>query len=243
MNTQTLPLVSETIHESFRQWQLKQETLDAQLDDSLSALVAYQTHLDGWQQQLARERDALRAERQKLDHERNAVDECGANSAKLTTDLNEARLQLAASTNSLLSRTEELRIADRRQSELSAEVAIARAREKDLQAIIEEQRHALETERADWSVQLVAMRALLDRRDEPNSAPEIPGDASTTEQPPDWTSLPIPQKAATSFDPPPPRANKEQPTTDSPVLGSIMEQFGKLRQQRATDRQIGKNAR
>jgi chromosome segregation ATPase len=36
---------------------------------------------------------------------------------------------------------------------------------------------------------------------------------------------------------------KSPPRTASPVLGSIVEQFGKLRQQRAVDRQSGKNPR
>jgi hypothetical protein len=57
--TDAILLERESIQATFREWQSEQDALDAELSESLAALSAFQSHLDSWQQQLARERESL----------------------------------------------------------------------------------------------------------------------------------------------------------------------------------------
>jgi hypothetical protein len=150
------------MRQTFRHWHAEQESLEAQLAESLSALSAYQSHLDAWQQQLARERAELRKSGEQCEHDRSGA---------------------------------------------GAELEAARARELELKTELEEQKRVLEKERAEWAEKLSAAR---------DAAPPV-------QQAPERSTAAAPQTA-------------QQPD-ESPVLGSIMEQFGKLRQQRASDRQ------
>ena len=69
MTSATITVDRELV-QSFRDWQAEQAVLDAQLVDSVAALEAYQSHLDGWQRELARERDELQRLREELDREK-----------------------------------------------------------------------------------------------------------------------------------------------------------------------------
>ena len=144
-------------------------------------------------------------------------------SATLTADLNAARDKIGALTTSLLSRTEELRTLDNRRAEVVTELELARAREKELKAALDEHKRTAEQERVHWTEELRHLRELLERRVETNTVEERVVPAA--EQPAPVAPLTIDaQRRAT----PTPRKN--------PVLGSIVEQFDKLRQQRASDR-------
>src|SRR5438477_9098934 len=133
--TLAIPLHSEAIRETFRAWNTEQDSLDDQLTDSLEALSAYQSHLDGWQQQLARERDELRAAREQLEQVRATADKCNSeSSAAMVDELNAAREKISALTTLLLNRTEELRALDNRRAEVQTELELARARERELNA-------------------------------------------------------------------------------------------------------------
>ena len=63
-------LNGEAIRGTFQAWYAERDGLEAQLNESLSALSAYQSHLDAWQQQFAHDRDELTARYEQL--ERNA---------------------------------------------------------------------------------------------------------------------------------------------------------------------------
>ena len=152
------------MRQTFRHWHAEQESLESQLAESLAALSAYQSHLDAWQQQLARDREELGKAREQWERDR-AVGDC------------------------------------------SAELEQLRGREKQLTDALEEQKRTLETERAKWAQELDQLRK----------------DGGKAQ--------PAPASGAASGPPTP------KPMDESPVLGSIMEQFGKLRQQRASDRQ------
>jgi len=152
----------ESMREAFRHWHAEQESLEEQLSESLAALSAYQSHLDAWQERLARERNELSEARAQWERERAAVE---------------------------------------------AEIDQSRAKARELASALDEQKQILECERSNWAQELEQLRA-------GGAAPQISAEPVTLAAP---------------------RAPKTM--TESPVLGSIMEQFGKLRQQRASDRQ------
>jgi septal ring factor EnvC (AmiA/AmiB activator) len=214
--TDTLQIDCESIRQTLHEWRAEQESFDAQLTESLSALAAYQSHLDAWQKQLAHEREQLRAAREQFEHERGRTDGAQAgldpNGAE-TGELSAAREKISALSASLLARTEELRQMDEKRSELAAELELNRVREKELAKALEEQKQALEQERAHRDEELRNLERLKQGAE----------GASPSEKSPENLA------AAAGRAP--------QQVNENPVLGSIVEQFGKLRQQRALDRQ------
>jgi DNA repair exonuclease SbcCD ATPase subunit len=238
MADSTLTLNRESLREAFGQWQTEQEALEAEWNESLAALAAYQSHLDGWQKELAGERDALRRERQAWEREQaEAKAAWEQSSSQAGTQLTEAREKIALLSQQLVARTEELRLLDQRRGELTTELEVARAQCRDLSADVDEQKQRLERERAAWTEQLKQMRELLELR----AAAPVTGydDVEPTGVQPQ-AAQPVeaaPRPARPSV------GQRPSPNSHNPVLGSIMEQFGKLRQQRANDRQTGKKPR
>jgi hypothetical protein len=209
----------ETIRETFRAWNAERESLDSGLSESLAALEAYQLHLDDWQQHLARERKELQAAREQFDRDRSVSDKNHAESSASTiAELHAAREKITALTTLLLSRTEELRTLDNRRAEVQTELELSRVRERELKAAIDEERRSTDDQRTEWAEELKQLRDVLQSQLE---APVLDESVATVErQPP----APIPPASN--------GANRE-----NPLLGSIAEQFGKLRQQRAVERQ------
>ena len=222
MTTDTPLIVCDAIRSTFQQWRAEQEPLVAELSESLAALAAYQSNLDSWQRQLGRERDELGKARAQFDLDRAAAEKNQAHSlaetAETTTKLNEAREKVASLTAALLARTEELRALDTRRTEVATELELTRAREAELKAAIEELKQTREQERLQWAEELRHLRELIEHRMEETSSEQ----SQTT----NWWQTDSASRVA-----------------DSPVLNSIKEQFGKLRQQRATDRPALKKAR
>jgi chromosome segregation ATPase len=220
---------SELIQDTFRAWHAERESLDAELSESLAALTAYQSHLDTWQAELARERDEIHALRTQLQQERAALEQDhGKLSGESGVELQAAREKIGTLTASLLNRTEELRTAENRRAELVTELELMRAREKELRAALDEQKRTLEVERNHWSDEIHSLRELLERQ---LDGAEIDERAAA---PPPRPQAP-PQAR--------PAASNSTSKGESPVFGSIVEQFGKLRQQRAVDRQALKKPR
>jgi chromosome segregation ATPase len=219
--TNVLQLEPNSVRETFREWQAERESLDAQLAESLTALSAYQSHLDTWQRELAQKREELRKAREQFDSDRAAVEKSKAHLEELTTEVNQLRDKIATLNVSLTDRTEELNAQARRRDELAAELEASRAREKELQVALDEKTRAYELERQKWEAELRQAREEMNRRG-PEIGPEGRAEMSSS-QPPDSP-------------PPPPRSSRGLPG-DNPVLESIVQQFGKLRQQRATDRE------
>jgi chromosome segregation ATPase len=170
----------------------------------------------------------LIGERTQLERDRAAVEDCYSEaSAAVTAELNAARDKISALTTSLLNRTEELRTLDQRRSEATTEMERARAREKELEAALDEQKRAADEERTRCVKELRQLRELLGRRTEAPAAVE----QTTPAQP----AAPSQSKPAASGAPVTSRQN--------PVLGSIVQQFDKLRQQRASDRHAANKPR
>jgi predicted nucleic acid-binding Zn-ribbon protein len=212
-------LNGETIRKTFRAWNAERESLDSGLSESLAALEAYQSQLDGWQQQLARQRDELQTAREQFERDRSASDKVHAESSAATlSDLNAAREKITALTTLLLSRTEELRTLDNQRAEVQTELEMSRARERELKAAIDDQKQSTDDERTEWAEELKQLRDILQSQLE---APVADESMATVER----------QSPATSL----PTSNATH--RESPLLGSIAEQFGKLRQQRAVERQ------
>ncbi len=209
----------------FRDWQSEQESLDAQLSESLDALAAYQSQLDSWQLQLAAERDELRLTREQIELDlANAETFQAQPSLEVIAELDACRDKITTLTTSLLARTEELRTLDNRHGELVNELERARASEQDLKTTFEEFKRMAKQEVAERNEELCQLRNLLERRGEVLDTDRQLGNRS--------------QKSTSDC-----AAMTSVPASNNPVLGSIVEQFGKLRQQRATDRQAFRKAR
>jgi DNA repair exonuclease SbcCD ATPase subunit len=241
----TTSVNSDVIRESFRVWHTERDSLDVQLSESLAALAAYQSHLDAWQQELGGERETLRIAREKLDLDQAAAAKSDSEAAAaLTAELNAARDKIGALTTSLLSRTEELRDLDNRRAEVVTELELARAREKELRAAVEEQKRAAEQERSQRAEELRQLHEILQRQlDVP---PVEVCETAAQPEPPSLVQQTPPAVAQQSPPPlqqPSPVASAHAIPRESPVLGSIVEQFGKLRQQRAIDRQASTKPR
>ncbi len=224
---------SDAIRETFREWNEERNALDAELSESLAALEAYQGHLDEWHQQLVRERKELCDAREQFDHDRElaAKNQSETSSATLA-ELHEAREKITALTTLLLNRTEELRTLDLSRAELQTELELARTRERESKAALDDYKHSVDQERSQWAEELKHLRTAIERQLEEPAHNE----ARLASEAPASISSPI-SLASTSS------ANKPQtdaipiPPGENPLLGSIAEQFGKLRQQRAIERQ------
>jgi hypothetical protein len=119
-----------------------------------------------------------------------------------------------------VSRTEELRVLDERRAELATQLDLSRVRENELKVALDEAKHAREQDQAQAAEESQKLRELLRRQSEkadvqPRTAPAENGA----------------------------ERHSESHVANNPVLASVMEQFGKLRQQRAQDRPALKKGR
>jgi chromosome segregation ATPase len=213
MTTATITVDRELVQSSFRDWQAEQAVLDAQLTESVAALEAYQAHLDGWQRALARERDELQRLREELDREKAVDGGRNEQNKQFEQELTEARAKISSLTTALLDRTEELRRLDQQRADASTELALVKAREKELSAAMESLQKSTDLQRTQWEAAAVEMQQQLEQSLEVAAAIEVPAPSEASAPPLGPT------------------------TTTNPVLGSLMEQFDKLRQQRSVGRQ------
>jgi len=230
MTTAIRQLDRDALHATFDTWTVAEESLDAELCESLEALSAYQSHLDAWQRELAAERSALIQAREQFERDQAAAAASQMNSpGEASAELTGARQKVADLTASLLARTEELRTLDLRRAELATELEMARAREKELMTALGEQKQLREKEHAQLTESLRQAREALAHRDDSADSAGHGGAAGGPSKPP----LGLPRNPATTH----------RDRTGGAVLGSIVEQFGKLRQQRAVDREASKKTR
>jgi chromosome segregation ATPase len=169
--------------------------------------------------------EELRTERQKNETDESTADQHQNQLAEVTSELNAARDKIAALTTMLLARTEELRTLDVQRAEAGAELEMARVRERELVAELEELRQTREWEHAQWADDSRNLREMVEHRLEgvdPNNSTEHGGNSQSGER----------------------RVAKNgERAGENPVFASVKEQFGKLRQQRAMDRPASKKAR
>jgi hypothetical protein len=228
MTTATVSIDHQIVHDSFCQWHAEQDVLDAQLADSVAALEAYQSHLDAWQQDLAAEREELRQLRAAMDRDQALAGSHGEHLDELGRELSEARPRITALTTALLTRTEELRELDRLRVQADHQLAQAKAREKELVAALDAKRNGHAAGRQPPDQQPVQPREQVNRGEKSPAAAGHQAGCLVG--------------AATDGNPTNGQATNGRPQTEpknsaNPVLGSVMEQFGKLRQQRSLGRQ------
>jgi chromosome segregation ATPase len=230
----------ESIRTTFREWNAERESLDAELSESLAALEAYQQHLDDWQRQLAAQRETLKSEREQFAQEQAAAQKSSSEaSGETMAELEAAREKVGSLTAVLLTRTEELRTLENCRAEVQTELDLSRARERELKAALDEHKRSLEQERSHWAEELKQVREVLQRQIE---APAVQEPAASVDRPvqaspaPPAPAAPVQPQATNN-------GSRSTPRNESPVLGSIVEQFGKLRQQRAAERQLNNRQR
>jgi DNA repair exonuclease SbcCD ATPase subunit len=220
----------DAIRQTFQAWNAERESLDAELSESLAALEAYQHHLDAWQRQLARERGELQTAREQFERDRASAEKNDAEASAATiTELHAAREKITALTTLLLTRTEELRALDNRRAEVQTELELSRARERELKAAIDDQKRSVDQERSQWSEELKQLRETVERQ--LDTPVDVQPTAAVAGQVPTETAQPTPARTS------PAGNGGHAPARENPLLGSIVEQFGKLRQQRAVERQ------
>jgi chromosome segregation ATPase len=168
--------------------------------------------------------EELRTAREDQDRDRSTAHLDQVRLAEATAELDTARDKVTALTTSLLSRTEELRALDNSRAEVVTELERTRARQRELETSLEELRRIRDEERAEWANEAQHLRGLLER---PFEAPEPAMVSEPMEQPRS------PARVET----------KNADHNGNPVVASVLEQFGKLRQQRALDRSGFKKTR
>jgi len=215
MSSSLVAVDREVVEHSFREWQEEQSLLDAQLAESVEALDAYQAHLDNWQKELARERDELREIREAIERDQATSGLTSEQIEVLNGELNESREKISSLTTALLTRTEELRELDRQRESGSSELAAARARQLELEAALSAQRQASQVQHQEES-QPAHEHEAFDR------ALELAAATNHGEAVKNGSARVEPRRGA------------------SPVLGSVIEQFGKLREQRSMNRSNNK---
>lgn len=210
--------------------QIKQER--AEIRGSAERLERERHDLSDARSRLARESDELEAARRQLGEDRDALrTRDSATEASLKVELQVAREKISSLTDSLLSRTEELRSLDIRRAEAVAELELVRAREIDLKSALDEHKHTAELDRLNWTAEVRQLHDLLQRRPETtvpiSHATGIAGNPAI--EPAHPASSDSTSNSGTV-------ASKPVSSHGNPVLGSIVQQFDKLRQQRASDR-------
>jgi chromosome segregation ATPase len=204
MTSELLTYDRATVAECFRNWKEDQRTLDAELNESLAALEAYQANLDAWASSLARERQQFNQERHSWELTRSEGEIDPRKLDEVTAELEAAREHVTRLTGELLTKTDELRTVEKICTELSSELDRLRGRESDLAAQLDKERSRLKAIEKDHADQLEHWRQ---EREQAKSQPN-----------------------------PPAISNHGPRLSNNPVIGSVVAQFDKLRQQQAEGR-------
>jgi chromosome segregation ATPase len=233
MTTTTLSLEYQPIHDCFGQWREEQESLDTDLAETFSSLEDYQSHLEDWQRELADQLDELQRERKRLERDKADSKQYEAEADSLSHELNEARQQMSQLSKELLSRTDELRVLDRKRAELATELELARARDHELTAALDDQKQWMDQQRNQWTEELKHLRELVEQRSLVSDGTRLaePGNESISANDAQGVGSSA-DEAACADD-----SETEGQCEGNPVLGSIVAQFGKLRKQRSAGRQ------
>ncbi|TWT74642.1 Chromosome partition protein Smc [Posidoniimonas polymericola] len=192
--------------ECLTSWSEQHQRFEEDLQESFDALDAYQRQLDAWQQRLAGEREQLEHERERLKEQADAAiaaAEQGDQTAELEAELIASR-----------QRTEELE-----QQIASSETASIGLQGEN--AKLTGELHQAQRAAQELGVQLEATRAEMAQQNQHWSG-EFSRVVKMLEQ----------QQAAPAADFAPAAVAAPAGASD-PVLGSVVAQFSKLRQQRA----------
>ena len=162
MTTATVDIAP--LHDWFAELAATQSEAERDLDESVTALEAYQSHLDRCQAELAAECAALEEERAKLVAERQRLSEMPAGEEEQLAELGEARKLISELRDMLLERTEELRRSDSKRTELVSELQQARARQLELEKNIETEKSQHLEQQLRWTEEFQRVSELLEGR-------------------------------------------------------------------------------
>lgn len=213
---------------------MRQQLLDEQnsLIDSRSRLESEWGDLRMARGKIEQEREEIRAERKQAESNRTAYEQGTSEAAGvMLIELNAARDKITSLTTNLLNRTDELRTIDKSRAEAATELEIMRERERELKAALYEHQQAAERERQLWKEELHELRASLQQRIEVKHEKSLVG--VVLRESVSHVVGGVPSETVVV------EAGKQATSPQNPVLGSIVQQFDKLRQQRASDRHGG----
>jgi chromosome segregation ATPase len=204
----------QPIEESLEQWRAEQQELTAEYQESLDALDAYQKHLDTWQNQLAAEREELTNNRATLVSEQE----------KLAHD----RAQLESDRQAAGNESEQVTKLREQLGEARDKVATLSA---DLLVKAEELR-TLDNKRAELATQIEILRVR-----EQNLSESLENEKKhLADQQAQWNVEMQQLRDVSDHQPLPVQSEPKRERSNDPVVGSIVAQFNKLRQQQALGR-------
>ena len=145
--------------------------------------------------------------------------QCDAETAELRTQLDNALTDATAAGKAAAAQEEQIRNLQQDRAVLEAELELVRSRTADLSETLSHERQQISEDRAEWATELKQLRRVIERRTAVASA----------------TLVTPPVRAASTGG-----GDKELVTVcDSradPIVGSVLAQFDKIRQQRAAGR-------
>lgn len=166
---------------------------------------------------------ALEAEKQTSQELRTALEAAheGIN-AELEARLEAINNELAQTRGSLDQRNEVVHGLEQERAALETELEMVRARAAELTESLDQERRKMAEDRAEWSTELKQLRRLLERQARLSTTQPAAADISSSHHtPPDSQAAPDGSKS---------------PRMDDPVVGSVLAQFDRIRQQRGTAR-------
>lgn len=208
--TQTISTITidrQPLADSFDQWRVDQREFDEEVRESLAALEAFQSHLDQWQRQLAAEREELNGKQEQIVKERAELESDRGNMTCDLDQLQKYRDQLDEARDKI----------DKLRSDLLTK---------------SDELRTIDQQRAEMSTQLEVLRA---REQSLHESLERERQHHESQQAQWNTEIKhmhelLERQAIVTKEGRPRDASKD------PVIGSIVAQFDKLRQQQAEGR-------
>ncbi len=202
--------------ECLEDWRQESARCEEDLNETFEALEGFQRNLESWQQRLVLERKELELERAEVQQLDTATAECeqmlaGAIAAH-EEELSSSQ-ERATQLEEELTKASAARLsAESAKAQLAVELDQARRKRQELETQLEQNRAEMSRQNQHWSEEFNRVVQMLA---EQNSEQDPPG---SCQEEPSTPATPIAVAPIKSSD---------------PVLGSVVAQFGKLRQQRA----------
>jgi chromosome segregation ATPase len=165
----------------------------------------------------------LEAERRNSNDLRAALESAHEGVAKeLEQRLQKINEELAQTKGNLDERTVAIRNLEQERTALETELEMVRTRAAELTEALDQERKQMAQDRAEWSSELKQLRRLLERQARLATNPVAPGER--------------PVQRANEGDSEPAGNGVQAPRRNDPVVGSVLAQFDRIRQQRLASR-------
>jgi septal ring factor EnvC (AmiA/AmiB activator) len=160
-------VVTAPLRDWFNDLSATQSEVDRDMNESVAALEAYQSHLDHLQAELAAERAELDEQHASLAAERQRLAEMPAgygNQEEQLAELGEAKKLISELRDLLLERTEELRRSESKRAELVSELQLGRSRQLELEKNHEAEKSQHLEQQLRWTEEFQRVSELLEVR-------------------------------------------------------------------------------